>query len=69
MSDRVISLPCRQHQRDYKMSEREVLEDLVSYCPQLVGGTSNQTPAEYTKSIGRSHSTHTERERNVLFNE
>ncbi|XP_041350627.1 zinc finger C3H1 domain-containing protein-like isoform X2 [Gigantopelta aegis] len=40
-----------QHQRDYKMSGQEILEDLVSYCPQLVGITSNQSPVEYTKSI------------------
>ncbi|XP_046566199.1 LOW QUALITY PROTEIN: zinc finger C3H1 domain-containing protein-like, partial [Haliotis rubra] len=40
-----------QHERDFRLSEREVLQDLVSYCPKLAGvkDTSSQ---DCGKSIG-----------------
>ncbi|XP_071115471.1 zinc finger C3H1 domain-containing protein-like [Haliotis cracherodii] len=40
-----------QHERDFKLSEREVLVDLLSYCPKLAG-VKNTSSQDCSKSIG-----------------
>ena len=42
----------RQHSRDYKMSDREILMDLVSYCPHLAGIADDTPQSAYANIIG-----------------
>ena len=40
-----------QHRSDYSLSEREHLLDIVSYCPSVVVGTGNSTPASMYENM------------------
>ncbi|GFN93597.1 Zinc finger c3h1 domain-containing protein-like, partial [Plakobranchus ocellatus] len=41
-----------QHPQDYELSERELLKDLVSHCPQLAGLSSDATAQDLRRGIG-----------------
>ena len=43
----------RQHSSQYSMSDRDILVDIVSYCPGLAGAsTKNTTVKAIRKHIG-----------------
>ncbi|KAH9512248.1 hypothetical protein Btru_041268 [Bulinus truncatus] len=42
----------QQHPKDYRLSERELLEDIVAYCPSLAGAKIGASPEEIKKCIG-----------------
>ncbi|CAG5115173.1 unnamed protein product, partial [Candidula unifasciata] len=43
---------CTQlHPRDYKLSDHELLEEIVSYCPKLAGAADGASPEEVHKCI------------------
>ncbi|KAI8791743.1 zinc finger C3H1 domain-containing protein isoform X2 [Biomphalaria glabrata] len=42
----------QQHPKDYILTEKELLEDIVSYCPELAGVKEKATPLEIEKCIG-----------------
>ncbi|KAK7107778.1 hypothetical protein V1264_015635 [Littorina saxatilis] len=41
-----------QHSRDYKLSDKDILMDLVSYCPSLAGVTDETPISSYASVIG-----------------
>ncbi|KAL3883330.1 hypothetical protein ACJMK2_029605 [Sinanodonta woodiana] len=41
----------RQHQGHYSMSEKEILQDIVSYCPEIAGVTRVTPVMKYSKII------------------
>ena len=41
----------RQHPRDYELSNSEVLQDIVSYSPQLAGCSPHAQPQAVSESV------------------
>ena len=42
----------RQHEESYSMSEKEILQDIVAYCPAVAGVTGAMPAKDVQRLIG-----------------
>lgn len=43
----------RQHQSNYQMSQDEILQDIISYCPSVADIDKDTNPIHYQAEIGK----------------
>ena len=48
----VLFLYFRQHEENYTMSEKEILQDIVAYCPAVAGVTGAMPAKDVQRLIG-----------------